>query len=83
MNLMINDMKSQLMNDMKREQKDSRDQRTLVNVEHKDIESLAATGWKICNDCTRTDLSLMYPPYQIAIGYFLLFLHSLFKNYSF
>ncbi|VDD92023.1 unnamed protein product [Enterobius vermicularis] len=68
MNLMINDMKSQLMNDMKREQKDSRDQRTLVNVEHKDIESLAATGWKICNDCTRTDLSLMYPPYQIAIA---------------
>uniref|UniRef100_A0A0N5AGA0 Cyclin-C n=1 Tax=Syphacia muris TaxID=451379 RepID=A0A0N5AGA0_9BILA len=68
MNLMINDMKSQLIGDMKREQKDSREQRTLVNVDNKDIEALAATGWKICNDCTRTDLSLMYPPYQIAIA---------------
>lgn len=36
--------------------------------EHKDLEALSATAWKICNDCTRTDLSLMYPPHQIAIA---------------
>ncbi|VDN19031.1 unnamed protein product [Gongylonema pulchrum] len=36
--------------------------------EHKDLDTISAYAWKICNDCTRTDLSLMYPPHQIAIA---------------
>lgn len=38
--------------------------------EHKDLDTISSYAWKICNDCTRTDLSLMYPPHQIAIGKF-------------
>uniref|UniRef100_A0A915PGG1 C3H1-type domain-containing protein n=1 Tax=Setaria digitata TaxID=48799 RepID=A0A915PGG1_9BILA len=36
--------------------------------EHKDLDVISSYAWKICNDCTRTDLSLMYPPHQIAIA---------------
>ncbi|VDN90321.1 unnamed protein product [Brugia pahangi] len=36
--------------------------------EHKDLDTISSYAWKICNDCTRTDLSLMYPPHQIAIA---------------
>ncbi|MCP9263189.1 Cyclin-C [Dirofilaria immitis] len=36
--------------------------------EHKDLDAISSYAWKICNDCTRTDLSLMYPPHQIAIA---------------
>ncbi|KHN73490.1 Cyclin-C [Toxocara canis] len=36
--------------------------------DHKDLDALSAHAWRICNDTTRTDLSLMYPPHQIAIA---------------
>ncbi|MFH4979929.1 hypothetical protein AB6A40_006638 [Gnathostoma spinigerum] len=36
--------------------------------EHKDLNILSANAWKICNDTFRTDLSLMYPPHQIAVA---------------
>lgn len=31
-------------------------------------EQLLALAWRVVNDSLRTDLSLLYPPYQIAIG---------------
>lgn len=31
-------------------------------------EQLLTLAWKIVNDSLRTDLSLLYPPYQIALG---------------
>lgn len=31
-------------------------------------DQLLALAWRVVNDSLRTDLSLLYPPYQIAIG---------------
>ncbi|XP_071453761.1 cyclin-C [Hetaerina americana] len=31
-------------------------------------EQLLALAWRVANDSLRTDLSLLYPPYQIALG---------------
>uniref|UniRef100_A0A914W1N9 Cyclin-like domain-containing protein n=1 Tax=Plectus sambesii TaxID=2011161 RepID=A0A914W1N9_9BILA len=31
-------------------------------------ENLSSLAWKICNDSLRTDVSLLYPPYQIALA---------------
>jgi cyclin C len=31
-------------------------------------EDLLGLSWKIVNDSLRTDISLLYPPYQIALG---------------
>lgn len=35
-------------------------------------DQLLALAWRVVNDSLRTDLSLLYPPYQIAIGKILL-----------
>ena len=31
-------------------------------------DQILPLSWKIVNDSLRTDISLMYPPYQIALG---------------
>lgn len=35
-------------------------------------DQLLALAWRVVNDSLRTDLSLLYPPYQIAIGKYVL-----------
>jgi len=42
-------------------------------------DQLLALAWRVVNDSLRTDLSLLYPPYQIAIGKILL-LFSLYNK---
>ena len=36
-------------------------------------EELLSLAWKIVNDCLRTDVPLLYPPYEIALGWLDLF----------
>ena len=33
-------------------------------------DQILPLSWKIVNDSLRTDISLLYPPYQIALGMF-------------
>jgi len=42
-------------------------------------DQLLALAWKLVNDSLRTDLSLLFPPYQIAIGKIILFLYDILK----
>lgn len=39
----------------------------IQDIGHEDLLSLA---WRLINDSLRTDVCLLYPPYQIAIGTF-------------
>lgn len=31
-------------------------------------DQLYNDSWKVCNDCLRSDVPLLYPPHMIAIG---------------
>lgn len=46
-------------------------------------DQLLTLAWRIVNDSLRTDVCLLYPPYQIAIGKPLIIVSLLFLSLSF
>lgn len=40
----------------------------IQDIGHEDSQSLLSLAWRVVNDSLRTDVCLLYPPYQIAIG---------------
>ncbi|VDN58428.1 unnamed protein product [Dracunculus medinensis] len=51
-----------------------------MSREYKDLDAISTYAWKICNDYTRTDLSLLYPPHLIAIGDACILIASIWTN---
>ena len=37
----------------------------------KEIEPIQQDAWRVCNDCLRSDIHLLYPPHMVACGKFL------------
>lgn len=45
----------------------------IQDIGHED--QLLSLAWRLVNDSLRTDVCLLYPPYQIAIGMFIFLNH--------